>query len=126
MGEIGHHPFRGAAPGEPRKIGTGASDTAAERATFILDPEGVPRAMVYWPMSACRSADEIYRLLLTLQTADENAGTMPENRTPGQPVIVPAPKTPQATRCVPPKDMIPWNDIFRPACCDIGRSAGTL
>jgi len=76
-------------------IQPGASDTAAVRATFIIDPEGVLRAMVYYPMNAGRSVDEIYRLLLALQTADENACAMPENWQPGQPVIVPAPKTPQ-------------------------------
>ncbi len=76
-------------------IQPGASDTAAVRATFIIDPEGVLRAMVYYPMNAGRSVDEIYRLLLALQTADENACAMPENWTPGQPVIVPAPKTPE-------------------------------
>ena len=76
-------------------IQPGASDTAAVRATFIIDPEGVLRAMVYYPMSAGRSVDEIYRLLLALQTADANACSMPENWQPGEPVIVPAPKTPQ-------------------------------
>ena len=36
----------------------GASDTSAVRATFIIDPEGVLRAMVYYPMSNGRSVDE--------------------------------------------------------------------
>ncbi len=76
-------------------IQPGASDTAAVRATFIIDPEGVLRAMVYYPMTAGRSVDEIYRLLLALRTSDENACSMPENWRPGDPVIVPAPTTPQ-------------------------------
>lgn len=74
-------------------IQPGASDTAAVRATFIIDPEGVLRAMVYYPMNAGRSVAEIHRLLVALQTADENACAMPENWTPGKPVIVPPPKT---------------------------------
>lgn len=76
-------------------IQPGASDTAAVRATFIIDPEGVLRAMVYYPMNAGRSVAEIHRLLVALQTADENACAMPENWTPGKPVIVPTPKTPE-------------------------------
>ena len=66
----------------------GADDTSAVRATFIIDPEGVLRAMVYYPMNAGRSVDEIHRLVVALQTADENQCAMPENWKPGQPVIV--------------------------------------
>ncbi len=77
-------------------IQPGASDTAAVRATFIIDPEGVLRAMVYYPMNAGRSVDEIHRLLVALQTADANKCAMPENWTPGDPVIVPTPATPEA------------------------------
>lgn len=39
-------------------IQPGASDTSAVRATFIIDPEGMLRAMVYYPMSNGRSVDE--------------------------------------------------------------------
>ena len=77
-------------------IQPGASDTAAVRATFLIDPEGVLRAMVYYPMTAGRSVDEIHRLLVALQTADENKCAMPENWTPGDPVIVPTPAMPDA------------------------------
>ena len=77
-------------------IQPGASDTAAVRATFIIDPEGVLRAMVYYPMNAGRSVGEIYRLLVALQTADENKCAMPENWVPGDEVIVPPPATPEA------------------------------
>ena len=76
-------------------IQPGASDTAAVRATFIIDPEGVLRAMVYYPMNAGRSVDEIHRLLVALQTADENSCAMPENWKPGDEVIVPTPATPE-------------------------------
>jgi peroxiredoxin (alkyl hydroperoxide reductase subunit C) len=76
-------------------IQPGASDTAAVRATFIIDPQGVLRAMVYYPMNAGRSVDEIHRLLVALQTAEEHGCAMPENWTPGDAVIVPTPKTPE-------------------------------
>jgi len=77
-------------------IQPGASDTSAVRSTFVIDPQGVMRAMVYYPMNAGRSIEEVYRLLVALQTSDENKCAMPENWTPGKPVIVPPPATAQA------------------------------
>jgi peroxiredoxin (alkyl hydroperoxide reductase subunit C) len=46
-------------------------------------------------MNAGRSVAEIHRLVVALQTADTNACAMPEAWVPGQPVIVPPPKTPE-------------------------------
>ncbi len=77
-------------------IQPGASDTSAVRATFVIDPSGVLRAMVYYPLNAGRSVNEIYRLLVALQTADENKCAMPENWQPGDDVIVPTPATADA------------------------------
>lgn len=71
----------------------GASDTSAIRATFLIDPEGVMRAMVYYPMSNGRSVDEFLRLLEALQTSDTNKVATPENWKKGEPVIVPPPAT---------------------------------
>ncbi len=71
----------------------GASDTSAVRATFIIDPEGVLRAMVYYPMSNGRSINEFLRLIAALQVADANKVATPENWQPGEPVIVPPPQT---------------------------------
>ncbi|EPF90595.1 peroxiredoxin [Acinetobacter gyllenbergii] len=77
-------------------IQPGASDTAAVRATFIIDPEGIMRAMVYYPMSNGRSIDEFLRVLKALQTSDNNKVATPENWQPGQEVIVPPPATMEA------------------------------
>jgi len=74
-------------------IQPGASDTSAVRATFLIDPEGVLRAMVYYPMSNGRSVDEFLRLLKALQTSDKHGVATPENWKPGEQVIVPPPKT---------------------------------
>lgn len=79
-------------------IHPGASDTSAVRATFIIDPEGIIRAMVYYPMSNGRSVDEFVRLLTALQTSDANKVTTPENWQPGEPVIVPPPATAEAAK----------------------------
>ena len=71
----------------------GASDTAAVRAVFVIDPQSVLRAMLYHPMSSGRSIDEILRLLQSLQTCDAEKVATPEGWRPGDPVIVPPPAT---------------------------------
>ncbi len=74
-------------------IHPGAADTQAVRATLFIDPKGVLRAMVYYPMSNGRSIDEFVRLLEAMQTSDANGVATPEGWVQGQPVIVPPPKT---------------------------------
>jgi peroxiredoxin (alkyl hydroperoxide reductase subunit C) len=74
-------------------IQPGASDTSAVRATFIIDPKGVLRAMVYYPMSNGRSIPEFLRLVAALQTSDEHKVATPEGWKPGDKVIVPPPAT---------------------------------
>lgn len=79
-------------------IQPGASDTQAVRATFIIDPEGILRAMVYYPMTNGRSVDEFVRLVKALQTADTHQVATPENWQPGEDVIVPTPQTADAAQ----------------------------
>lgn len=71
----------------------GAADTQAVRATFFIDPKGMMRAMVYYPMSNGRSIDEFVRLLQAMQASDQHGIATPEGWTPGRDVIVPPPKT---------------------------------
>ncbi len=73
-----------------------AGDTSAVRATFLIDPEGMLRAMVYYPMSNGRSIDEFLRLLDALQTSDEHGVATPEGWKPGDRVIVPPASTAEA------------------------------
>ncbi len=74
-------------------IQPGASDTSAVRATFIIDPKGVLRAMLYYPMSNGRSIDEILRLVTAMQTSDSQGIATPEAWQPGDMAIVPPPQT---------------------------------
>ncbi|HFB67830.1 MAG TPA: peroxiredoxin [Calditrichae bacterium] len=74
-------------------IHPGASDTSAVRAVFIIDPNQVLRAMVYYPLTNGRSIEEILRVLEALQTTDKYGVATPENWHPGEPVIVPPPQT---------------------------------
>ena len=71
----------------------GESETAAVRAVFIIDPAGKTRLVMYYPMNVGRNMEEIKRVLVALQTSDENKCAMPLNWQPGEKVIVPAPKT---------------------------------
>jgi peroxiredoxin 2/4 len=68
-----------------------ASDTKAVRAVFLIDPEGKIRAMIYYPLSNGRNMDEVKRLLVAMQTADEHGVATPANWQPGEDVIVPPP-----------------------------------
>lgn len=71
------------------------SDTAAVRAVFVIDPKGLVRALIYYPLSLGRNIGEIIRVFDALQTAEANAVSTPANWVPGQPVIVPPPQTKQ-------------------------------
>jgi peroxiredoxin 2/4 len=73
----------------------GASDTQAVRATFVIDPDGILRAMLYYPMSNGRSIPEILRLVKALQTSTQHNVATPEGWQPGDKVIVPPPATAQ-------------------------------
>ncbi len=79
-------------------IQPGASDTSAVRATFVIDPEGILRAMLYYPMTNGRSVDEILRLVQALQTSDKHKVAAPEAWVPGDTVIVSSPKTVEEAR----------------------------
>jgi hypothetical protein len=72
-------------------ISPATADTSAVRATFIIDPEGILRAMVYYPMSNGRSISEFVRLVSAMQTSDTNGVATPEAWQPGDQVIVPPP-----------------------------------
>jgi peroxiredoxin 2/4 len=71
----------------------GESETAAVRAVFIIDPEGIVRLIMYYPLNIGRSMLEIIRSLKALQTAHKHKVAMPVDWQPGEKVIVPPPKT---------------------------------
>ena len=77
-------------------IQPGASDTSAVRAVFVIDPEGILRAMLYYPMSNGRSVEVILRLVKALQTSDKHQIATPEGWQTGEKVIVPPPSTAEA------------------------------
>ncbi|MFK7933725.1 MAG: peroxiredoxin [Saprospiraceae bacterium] len=70
----------------------GASETAAVRAVFYIDPKQNIRLIMYYPLNVGRNMDEIQRALVAMQMADENGCAMPLNWRKGDKVIVPPPK----------------------------------
>ena len=68
-------------------IHPGAADSSTVRATFVVDPDGIIRALTWYPMSTGRRVDEILRLVTALQVADSAAVSTPEGWMPGDDVI---------------------------------------
>ncbi|WP_343710401.1 redoxin domain-containing protein, partial [Mycobacterium sp.] len=67
----------------------GEDSTKAVRAVFVIDPKGVIRAIIYYPLSLGRNFDELLRVVKALQTADHFDVATPADWRPGDPVIVP-------------------------------------
>lgn len=72
-------------------IQASSSTTQAVRAVFIIDPEAVVRTILYYPASTGRNFDEIKRIIVALQKADQEAIATPANWQPGEDVILPPP-----------------------------------
>ena len=69
-------------------IHPGEETTQAVRAVFFIDPKGIIRTIIYYPLSLGRNFDELYRALIALQTADEFGIATPADWRPGDDVIV--------------------------------------
>jgi peroxiredoxin (alkyl hydroperoxide reductase subunit C) len=67
----------------------GESSTKAVRAVFFIDPKGIIRAIIYYPLSLGRNFKELYRALIAMKTADAFSVATPADWQPGEDVIVP-------------------------------------
>lgn len=65
------------------------STTQAVRAVFIIDPNGIIRTILYYPLSTGRNFDEIKRIILALQKTDKDQCATPADWAPGKDVIIP-------------------------------------
>ena len=74
----------------------GESKTETSRCVFVIDPNQIIRAMIYYPLTTGRNMAEILRLIDALQTTDKHGVATPANWRPGDQVIVPPPKTVEA------------------------------
>lgn len=70
-------------------IQPGQSNTQAVRAVFFVDPNGIVRTILYYPLSLGRNFDEIKRIIQALQKADADKVATPANWRPGDDVIIP-------------------------------------
>lgn len=70
-------------------IQPGESSTQAVRAVFFIDPKGMIRTILYYPLSIGRNFQEIYRTLIALQTADAFQVACPADWYPVDDIIVP-------------------------------------
>lgn len=70
-----------------------ASETAAVRAVFFIDPNKKIQLVMYYPMNVGRNMDEILRALEALQVAAEHKVALPLDWKKGDKVIIPPPKT---------------------------------
>lgn len=70
-----------------------AKGTNTVRAVFIVDPDGIIRAVIYYPQELGRNMDEIVRAVKALQVSDANGVAMPanwpNNELVGDAVIIP-------------------------------------
>lgn len=70
-------------------IQPGQSSTQAVRAVFVIDPKGIIRLILYYPLSTGRNFDEIRRVIQALQKADKDGVATPADWRPGDDTIVP-------------------------------------
>ncbi len=83
----------------------GEDSTKAVRAVFVIDPLGIIRTVIYYPLSLGRNFDELLRVVKALQTADHFDVATPADWRPGEPVIVPT-----AGSCGTAKDRMEGQD----------------
>ncbi len=67
------------------------SSTQAVRAVFVIDPKGIIRTILYYPLSTGRNFDELKRIIQALQKADSDGVATPADWRPGDDVILPPP-----------------------------------
>lgn len=74
-------------------ISNDISTTETVRNVFIIDPNGIVRTILIYPMNVGRFIPEILRIIQALQMADCTKGSTAANWIPNQPVIISPPKT---------------------------------
>lgn len=78
-----------------RKYGMISSDiskTETVRNVFIIDENGIIRAIFVYPMQIGRAIPEILRTIQALQVSDSNSAMTPANWVPCEPIILPPPQ----------------------------------
>ena len=74
-------------------ISSDISNTETVRNVYIIDPEGIIRLILIYPLNIGRYIPEILRALEALQVSAKCKGATPANWTMGNPIIVQNPQT---------------------------------
>ena len=77
-------------------VDSAARDSSLVRAVFVIDPAGIVRASMWYPMTTGRSVAELLRLVAALKAADAHAVSTPEGWQPGDDVLLPPALTSEA------------------------------
>jgi len=79
-----------------------AAESQTVRAVFVIDPKGIVRAIIYYPLNVGRNMDEILRLVRALQLADREKVAFPagwpNNELIGDRIIVPPPASEEGAK----------------------------
>ncbi len=67
-----------------------SENSGTVRATYVIDPEGIIRAIVWYPMNVGRSVEELLRLVEALQTSQRECALTPEGWHSGDALVEPA------------------------------------
>ncbi|KES22065.1 peroxiredoxin [Pseudomonas sp. AAC] len=70
-------------------VGPDAVDSSTTRVSYVIDPEGIIRALSWYPMNVGRSVEELLRLVAALQATDQYAASTPEGWQPGGALLEP-------------------------------------
>lgn len=74
-------------------ISNNVSSTETVRNVYIIDPNGIIKLILIYPLNVGRFIPEILRAINALQVAELNNASTPANWVPCQPVINPSPQT---------------------------------
>lgn len=66
-----------------------APDAATMRSTYVIDPDGIIRAITAYPATIGRSVEEMLRVVAALQRVDSDNIVTPEGWRPGGDVLLP-------------------------------------
>lgn len=89
-------------------VAPNAPDASLVRAAFVIDPDGLIRALSWYPMTTGRNVAELLRLVAALQVADAHDVSTPEGWQPGQDVILHPPMTAVSALEIPRCDGTEW------------------
>ncbi len=64
-------------------------NAASVRAVYFIDPDGVVRAMTWYPLAVGRSVEEMLRIVAALRRTHDGACLTPEGWTPGDRLLAP-------------------------------------